>query len=198
MMNVVMKSLAEIHPYENNPRMNDKAAAAVAKSIQAYGFKVPIVIDASGEIICGYTRYKAAQQLGLSEVPCVVADDLTPNQVKAFRLADNKVSDVAIWDNKKLLAELDDLDGLGEDLFTGFELGGLFDNTLDESDKATIENNDIGVMYEAVFKSDSKEKLDRLQKIWEDMQNEGQDADRGDIGKKAGNEQGSSDREKQD
>lgn len=197
-MNVVMKGLAEIHPYENNPRMNDKAAAAVAKSIQAYGFKVPIVIDASGEIICGHTRYKAAQQLGLSEVPCVVADDLTPNQVKAFRLADNKVSDVAIWDNKKLLAELDDLDGLGEDLFTGFELGGLFDNTLDESDKAAIENNDIGVMYEAVFKSDSKEKLDRLQKIWEDMQNEGQDADRGDLGKKTGNEQGPSDGEKQD
>lgn len=161
-MNIVMKGLSEIHPYENNPRMNDKAAAAVAKSIQAYGFKVPIVIDANGEIICGHTRYKAAQQLGLAEVPCVVADDLTPSQVKAFRLADNKVSDVAIWDNKKLLAELDDLDCFGEDLFTGFELGGLFDNTLDESDKAAIENNDIGVMYEAVFKSDSKEKLDRL------------------------------------
>lgn len=197
-MNIVMKGLPEIHPYENNPRMNDKAAAAVAKSIQAYGFKVPIVIDANGEIICGHTRYKAAQQLGLAEVPCVVADDLTPSQVKAFRLADNKVSDVAIWDNKKLLAELDDLDCLGEDLFTGFELGGLFDNTLDESDKAAIENNDIGVMYEAVFKSDSKEKLDRLQKIWEDMQNEGQDADRGNLGEKTGNEQRSSDGEKQD
>ena len=196
-MNIVMKTLGEIHPYENNPRMNDKAAAAVAKSIQAYGFKVPIVIDANGEIICGHTRYKAAQQLGLSEVPCVVADDLTPSQVKAFRLADNKVSDVAIWDNKKLLAELDDLDSLGEDLFTGFELGGLFDNTLDESDKAAIENNDFGVMYEAVFKSDSKEKLDKLQKVWEDMQNEGQDADRGNLGKETGNEQGSSDGEKQ-
>ena len=141
---------------------------------------------------------KAAQQLGLAEVPCVVADDLTPSQVKAFRLADNKVSDVAILDNKKLLAELDDLDCLGEDLFTGFELGGLFDNTLDESDKTAIENNDIGVMYEAVFKSDSKEKLDRLQKIWEDMQNEGQDADRGNLGEKTGNEQRSSDGEKQD
>lgn len=197
-MNVVMKGLAEIHPYENNPRMNDKAATAVAKSIQAYGFKVPIVIDASGEIICGHTRYKAAQQLGLSEVPCIVADDLTPNQVKAFRLADNKVSDVAIWDNKKLLAELDDLDGLGEDLFTGFELGGLFDNTLDESDKAAIENNDIGVMYEAVFKSDRKEKLDRLQKIWEDMQDEGQNADCGDLREKTGDEQGQTNGEKQD
>ena len=93
---------------------------------------------------------------------------------------------------------MDDLDCLGEDLFTGFELGWLFDNTLDESDKAAIENNDIGVMYEAVFKSDSKEKLERLQKIWEDMQNEGQDADRGNLGEKTGNEQRSSDGEKQD
>lgn len=68
-MQVVMKSLGEIHPYENNPRINDKAAAAVAKSIEAYGFKVPIVIAADGEIVCGHTRYKAAQELKLKEVP---------------------------------------------------------------------------------------------------------------------------------
>lgn len=124
-MQVVMKSLEEIHPYENNPRINDKAAAAVAKSIEAYGFKVPIVIAADGEIVCGHTRYKAAQELKLKEVPCVIADDLTPEQIKAFRLADNKVSDVAIWDNKKLLQELDELDAFDDDsLFTGFELGG--------------------------------------------------------------------------
>lgn len=124
-MQVVMKSLEEIHPYENNPRINDKAAAAVAKSIEAYGFKVPIVIAANGEIVCGHTRYKAAQELKLKEVPCVIADDLTPEQIKAFRLADNKVSDVAIWDNKKLLQELDELDAFDDDaLFTGFELGG--------------------------------------------------------------------------
>lgn len=124
-MQVVMKSLGEIHPYENNPRINDKAATAVAKSIEAYGFKVPIVIAADGEIVCGHTRYKAAQELKLKEVPCVIADDLTPEQIKAFRLADNKVSDVAIWDNKKLLQELDELDAFDDDaLFTGFELGG--------------------------------------------------------------------------
>lgn len=124
-MQVVMKSLEEIHPYENNPRINDKAAAAVAKSIEAYGFKVPIVIAADGEIVCGHTRYKAAQELKLKEVPCVIADDLTPEQIKAFRLADNKVSDIAIWDNKKLLQELDELDAFDDDsLFTGFELGG--------------------------------------------------------------------------
>lgn len=192
-MEILYKALSEIHPYENNPRVNDKAASAVAKSIEAYGFKVPIVISADGEIVCGHTRYKASVQLGLEKVPCIVADDLTPEQIKAFRLADNKVSDVSIWDNKKLLQELDELDVLGGDLFTGFELGGLFDSTLDESDKATIENNEYGVIYEAVFKSDSKEKLEKLQKIWEGMQDEGQGTDSGDIGKAPGNEQAAPD-----
>lgn len=197
-MQVVMKALGDIHPYENNPRVNDKAAIAVAKSIEAYGFKVPIVIAADGEIICGHTRYKAAQQLKLKEVPCVIADDLTPEQIKAFRLADNKVSDIAIWDNKKLLQELDELDAFDDDsLFTGFELGGLFDNTLDESDKAAVENNEFGVMYEAVFKSDSKEKLERLQEYWEGMQDEGQNADSGNIGQEAGNEAAAANGEKQ-
>lgn len=123
-MKIVMRNLDEIRPYENNPRVNDKAAVAVAKSIEAYGFKVPVVISADGEIVCGHTRYKAAQQLKLESVPCIVADDLTPEQIKAFRLADNKVSDVSIWDNKKLLQELQELDELGNDLFTGFEWGG--------------------------------------------------------------------------
>lgn len=197
-MQVVMKALGDIHPYENNPRVNDKAAIAVAKSIEAYGFKVPIVIAADGEIICGHTRYKAAQQLKLKEVPCVIADDLTPEQIRAFRLADNKVSDIAIWDNKKLLQELDELDAFDDDsLFTGFELGGLFDNTLDESDKAAVENNEFGVMYEAVFKSDSKEKLERLQEYWEGMQDEGQNADSGNIGQEAGNEAAAANGKKQ-
>lgn len=198
-MQVVMKTLGEIHPYENNPRINDKAAAAVAKSIEAYGFKVPIVIAADGEIVCGHTRYKAAQELKLKEVPCVIADDLTPEQIKAFRLADNKVSDIAIWDNKKLLQELEELDAFDDDaLFTGFELGGLFDNTLDESDKAAVENNEFGVMYEAVFKSDSKEKLEQLQNYWEGMQDERPNSDSGNIGETTGNETAAPDREKQD
>lgn len=192
-MEILYKALSEIRPYENNPRVNDKAASAVAKSIKAYGFKVPIVISADGEIVCGHTRYKASVQLGLDKVPCIVADDLTPEQIKAFRLADNKVSDVSIWDNKKLLQELDELDAFDGNLFTGFELGGLFDSTLDESDKATIKNNEYGVIYEAVFKSDSKEKLEKLQKIWEGMQDEGQGTDSGDIGKAPGNEQAAPD-----
>ena len=102
-------SLADLKPYEKNPRKNDNAVDAVANSIKQFGFKVPIVIDAQNVIVCGHTRYKAAQQLGLESVPCVIADDLTPAQVKAFRLADNKVSELASWDDAFLVEELNDL-----------------------------------------------------------------------------------------
>lgn len=105
-MTIVNKKLDELHPYANNPRINDGAVDAVAKSIEQYGFKVPMVITADGEIVCGHTRYKAAQTLGLDEVPCVVADDLTPEQVKSFRLVDNKTVELAEWDNDLLKDEL--------------------------------------------------------------------------------------------
>ena len=164
-MDIVNKKLDELHPYANNPRINDQAVDAVAKSIEQYGFKVPMVITEDGEIICGHTRYKAARLLGLDEVPCVVANDLTPDQVKAFRLADNKVNDIAIWDNKLLLQELDELDKIDCDLFTGFEMGGVFDTTIDESERQAVDGNEYGVMYEATFRSESKEKIDRLQKM---------------------------------
>ena len=95
-MTILDKALEEIRPYEKNPRKNDEAVDYVARSIEEFGFKVPIVIDADGVIVAGHTRYKAAQKLGLKTVPCVVADDLTPEQVKAYRLADNKVSDYSI------------------------------------------------------------------------------------------------------
>lgn len=92
---IEMRPLQALHPYENNPRYNEDAIESVAKSIREYGFKVPMVITADGEIVCGHTRYKAAASLGLEEVPCVIADDLTPEQIRAFRLADNKVHERA-------------------------------------------------------------------------------------------------------
>ena len=95
-----------IIPYENNPRNNDKAVEAVANSIREFGFKVPIVIDKNNVIIAGHTRLKAAKKLGLIDVPVVKADDLTEDQVKAFRLADNKVSEIASWNEDLLLEEL--------------------------------------------------------------------------------------------
>ncbi|HGM8965131.1 TPA: ParB N-terminal domain-containing protein, partial [Streptococcus pyogenes] len=97
-MGFVDKKLSEITPYKNNPRNNDEAVGPVAESIKEFGFKVPIVVDKNGEIINGHTRYKAAQKLGLETVPVIVADDLSEEQIKAFRLADNKVGEIAVWD----------------------------------------------------------------------------------------------------
>lgn len=120
-MKIIDKKLAELTPYANNPRLNDGAVDAVAASIKAFGFKVPIIIDKDGVIVAGHTRLKAAQKLGLKTVPCIVADDLTPEQVKAFRLADNKVGELAEWDLDTLKVELGnigeiDLSGMGFDL----------------------------------------------------------------------------------
>lgn len=108
-MNIIEKKLKELKEYENNPRHNEGAVDAVAASIKEFGFKVPIVIDADGVIIAGHTRKKAAEKLGLKTVPCIVADDLSPEQIKAFRLADNKTGELAGWDFEKLEEELADL-----------------------------------------------------------------------------------------
>lgn len=105
-MIILEKELHELREYANNPRNNDNAVAAVAASIKEFGFKVPIVIDANGVIIAGHTRAKAAATLGLQTVPCIVADDLTEEQIKAFRLADNKTGELAGWDFAKLEEEL--------------------------------------------------------------------------------------------
>jgi len=103
----------DLIPYDNNPRINDQAVDNLVNSIKEFGFKVPIVIDKNFIIAAGHTRLKAAQQLGIEKVPCIIAEDLTEEQIKAFRLADNKVSESAMWDPEKLeieLLELQDLD----------------------------------------------------------------------------------------
>lgn len=105
------RKLDEIKPYEKNPRRNDQAVDAVAKSIQEFGFNVPIVIDRNGVIVAGHTRYKAAVKLGLGGVPCVSVNDLTEKQVKAYRLADNKVAELSAWDFGILNEELEDIGG---------------------------------------------------------------------------------------
>ena len=109
-MNIVMKSVQVLQEYENNPRNNDEAIKAVANSIREFGFKVPIVITSDNVIIAGHTRLKASVSLGLSEVPCIIADDLNEEQIKAFRLADNKTAELATWDLSKLEEELSELD----------------------------------------------------------------------------------------
>lgn len=157
---IEMRPLQALHPYENNPRYNEDAIESVAKSIREYGFKVPMVITADGEIVCWHTRYKAAASLGLEEVPCVIADDLTPEQIRAFRLADNKVSDLSIWDNKKLLIELDEIDG---DLFTGFTESEIFGSDLSELDMCgALEENESGVTYEIKIQTGDADVVERI------------------------------------
>ncbi len=112
-------NIKELKPYKNNPRKNDEAVEYVAESIREFGFKVPLVIDKDNTIVCGHTRYKAAKKLGINELPCVVADDLTEDQIKAFRLADNKVGEMAEWDFELLDAELEGIELDMEDF--GFE-----------------------------------------------------------------------------
>ena len=108
-MQIIEKKLNEIEPYAKNPRRNDAAVEYVANSIKEFGFKVPIVIDQNGIIVAGHTRYKAARKLHLATVPCIIADDLTEEQIKAFRLADNKVGEKSEWDFDLLGGELESI-----------------------------------------------------------------------------------------
>lgn len=108
-MEIIYKKIEELKPYENNPRFNDDAVKYVANSIKQFGFKVPIIIDKNGVIVAGHTRYKASMELGLKELPCIVADDLNEDQIKAFRLADNKVGEYSLWNYELLSDELNDI-----------------------------------------------------------------------------------------
>lgn len=110
-MKIVDKPIEWLRPYENNPRNNEQAVEAVANSIKEFGFKVPIVATIDGEIVNGHTRFKAAKSLKLKTVPVLIADDLTEEQIKAFRLADNKTGELADWDVELLYSELDELTG---------------------------------------------------------------------------------------
>ena len=111
-MTILNIEVSKLIPYEKNPRRNDKAVKYVANSIEKFGFKVPLVIDKNNVVVTGHTRLKAAKKLGLDSVPCIVADDLTEEQIKAFRLADNKVSEQAEWDFDLLDGEINDILGL--------------------------------------------------------------------------------------
>ena len=113
-MNIIYKNINDIVQYANNPRKNSDAVDNVAASIQEFGFKQPIVIDKNNVIVAGHTRLKAAQKLKLTEVPCLIADDLTEAQIKAYRLIDNKTSEKSIWDIEKLNIELSDLSNISD------------------------------------------------------------------------------------
>lgn len=166
-MQVQSMKISEVKPYENNPRDNDSAVGGVAESIKQFGWQQPIVVDKDNVIIVGHTRYKAAKELGLKEVPVVVASKLTPEQVKAYRLADNKTGEQAIWDNKELLKELNSFDS--DDLFTGFKTSDIFQDVLNESDNIPIEQNKKGVTYSLKFRTQNKATYEQVKHFIEEV-----------------------------
>lgn len=105
-MQIIAMPIGSIHPYKKNPRIIKDAVEPVKKSIQEFGFKQPIVVDKFGEIIIGHVRYEAAKALGMKEVPCVVADNLSDKEVKELRIVDNKTRELSRWDIDKLMDEL--------------------------------------------------------------------------------------------
>lgn len=133
-MEIKMVKIEDLKPYPNNPRFNDEAVEYVANSIKEFGFKVPMIIDKNNEIVAGHTRYKAALELGLKEVPCIVADDLTEEQIKAFRLADNKVSEKSQWNFDLLEDELSDIINIDMSEFD-------FDIDIEEPEKNNVTTN---------------------------------------------------------
>lgn len=143
---------ADLKPYENNPRNNDGAVDAVANSIREFGFKVPIVVDKNNVIVAGHSRARAAEKLGLEFVPCIIADDLTEEQIKAFRLADNKTGELATWDFDKLNNELNGID-LNMNQF-GFEE--IEEPLFEELDGDESESADGTITIKIVFASDEE------------------------------------------
>ena len=144
-MEIVLRKTDELIPYINNPRNNKNAVDKVASSIKEFGFKVPVIIDRENVIVTGHIRLLAAQKLGITEIPCILADDLTPAQIKAFRIADNKVSEFSEWDEEMLKTEFEELGELDFDLsLTGFaddEIGTLLG--LDEKSAAKEDDYDV-------------------------------------------------------
>ena len=142
-MQIQMMKLSEIHPYEKNPRFNDGAIEAVANSIKEFGFQQPIVIDKDNVVVAGHTRLRGAKKLGLTEVPCIIASDLTPEQVQAYRIADNKTGEIAEWNYDLLPVEIKELQekdfdlsllGFDADELDKFLNGGTEENTIAEGE----------------------------------------------------------------
>lgn len=135
---ITYKPIGDLKPYDRNPRkISDAAVAAVAASIRKFKFRMPIVVDADNVIVAGHTRWLAAQKLGLAEVPTVSAADLTAQQIKAYRLADNKTAEISAWDLPLLDQELADIDDDLDMTEFGFtpdaapDMDSFFDNTGD-------------------------------------------------------------------
>ena len=158
MIKIVEKQTTDLIPYENNARINDDAVEFVANSIKEFGFKNPIIIDNNNVIIAGHTRLKAAEKLGIKKVPCIIADDLTEEQIKAFRIADNSTAQIAEWDMAKLQAELDAID---------FDMSSFgLQEQMDEIEKL-IENEKEITEDEVPEVDEENEPITKLGDIWQ-------------------------------
>lgn len=138
-MDILELKIEELVPYENNPRINDQAVDKVAASIREFGFKVPIVIDKDNVIVAGHTRLEAAKLLGLESVPCIKADDLTDDQVREFRIIDNKTQELADWDLDIMRAELESITGIDMSEF-GFMIEEIEDQKKKDAEKKEKED----------------------------------------------------------
>ena len=154
-MHVEQLPTDSLRPYDRNPRQNDKAVEAVAASIRAFGFRQPIVVDAERVIIAGHTRWRAAKFLQMETVPVLIAADLSPEKVRAYRIADNKVAELAEWDEALLAHEANLLEGTGLDLtdfgFTSKEVDALLQGAAPE-DPAAATPQTLNASYEVVVK----------------------------------------------
>ena len=148
---IVQMPLKGIKPYDRNPRLNDGAVDAVAESIAEFGFRNPIIVDGDGVIICGHTRWKAAKALGMKEVPVIVADDLTEEQVRAYRIADNSTGALADWDYELLHEEMETLDDLDWERF-GFELSEDGEVDFTDLESRMTEKDSAQLAFEDKFK----------------------------------------------
>lgn len=166
-MEIIYKNIKDLKPYDKNPRRNNEAVKYVAKSIEEFGFKVPVIIDKDNVIVCGHTRYKASKKLGYNEIPCIIADDLTEEQIKAFRLADNKVSEKAEWDFDLLDEELSDILTIDMENF-GFEF--VDEEKNKENTQKRVES--ILNLQRCNFKGVGKYDIPELQPIYENEINE--------------------------
>ena len=167
-MKIEVRLIDDIKPYENNPRDNDDAVDSVANSIKEFGWQQPIVVDKDNVIIVGHTRYKAAKQLGMDEVPVVVASKLTPEQVKAYRLADNKVGELADWDFEKLNTELDGIEDIDMSDF-GFD-----DSDKEINDEADVDSLDLSDNVEEKFELKAECQDEKsLEDLYDRLQKEG-------------------------
>lgn len=167
-MEIINKKIKDLKPYENNPRNNQEAVYYVANSISEFGFKVPLVIDSNNTIVCGHTRYLACKKLKIKDVPCVIADDLTDEQIIAFRLADNKVSEKAEWDYELLNEELENIVNIDMDDF-GFDFDFVdeeYEHEKNQEETQRRVENILNLEY-SQFEGDGKYDIPKLEPVYE-------------------------------